>query len=132
MRGNDMALTFTVLGKPIPLPRSRSAAGKRPYIPIDHPARVWQVAVGWDCLKEMRRCGWARPCYTGDIGMNVTFWGARANADIDNLAKAIMDALTGTAYGDDRQIVKLTIERRKVDAGHPAGAYIEIEECGPA
>lgn len=32
--------------------------------------------------------------------------------DIDNYAKAVMDALNGIAYRDDSQITKLTVEKR--------------------
>ena len=32
--------------------------------------------------------------------------------DIDNYAKAVMDALTGVAYKDDSQIVQLKVEKR--------------------
>lgn len=32
--------------------------------------------------------------------------------DCDNLAKAILDALNGIAYGDDKQICKLSVEKR--------------------
>ena len=124
-----MALTFMVLGKPIPLPRSRSAAGKRPYIPSGHPIQQWKALIHWACYGEMMRREWGAPAYTGNVAMNVVLWGARANADIDNLAKAILDCLTGVAYLDDCMVSKLTIERRKVDAAHPAGAYIEIEEA---
>jgi hypothetical protein len=123
-----MSLTFTVLGQPIPQPRSRSG-GRKPYVPDWHPVRAWKELIGYQCYAELIRRGWGSPAYTGSVVLSLILWGARANADLDNLAKSIMDALTGIAYGDDRQIMKLTIERRKVDAAHPAGAYIEIDEA---
>lgn len=35
--------------------------------------------------------------------------------DVDNLGKFVMDALTGVAYDDDRQIVRLVLTKRYTD-----------------
>ena len=121
-------LTFTVQGHPVPLPRSRSAAGKRPYIPHDHPVRAWQTFVKVACLQEVVRREMPTPCYLGDVRMTCIFYGARKNADIDNLFKAVADALNGTAYADDSQIHWLTIERQQATEGNPEGAWIQIRK----
>ena len=123
-----MSLTFTVQGKPIPLPRSRSAAGKRPYVVEGHAVVAWKMAVFLACRAEMWRREWPKPCYRGPVFMMCILWGARANADFDNLAKAIADALNGWAYADDSQITKFYIERRKADKANPPGVHIEIGE----
>jgi len=44
------------------------------------------------------------------------------NADIDNYIKAILDAMNGYAYDDDRQVVRITAEKRWAVAG-------KIEVC---
>lgn len=31
--------------------------------------------------------------------------------DVDNIAKAVLDALNGVAYGDDSQVVELTVKK---------------------
>jgi len=123
-----MSLTFTVAGKPIPQPRSRSAAGKRPYVSVAHPVHFWKGEVRAACHEEIVRRGWPKPCYSGSVSFTCLLWGARASADLDNLFKAIADALIGNAYADDSQITRLYIERRKVDKANPPGAIIEIEE----
>ena len=123
-----MTLTFTVAGKPIPQPRSRSAAGKRPYVPVDHAVHGWKEAVGYACNNEIVRRSWPKPCYTGPVGFTCIVWGLRVGADLDNAFKAIADALNGCAYADDSQIARLYIERRKADKANPPGAIIEIEE----
>lgn len=46
--------------------------------------------------------------------------------DIDNLAKVVCDALNGIAYGDDTQIVKLSVE--KVYAAEQPMVQVLIEE----
>ena len=45
--------------------------------------------------------------------------------DLDNLAKAMLDALNGLAFKDDSQIVKLTIEKRYHSC---PGVWLEIKE----
>jgi len=123
-----MTLTFTVAGKPIPQPRSRSAAGKRPYVSAKHPVQTWKAKVWVACYEEIARREWSRPCFTSPVSFSCILWGLRANADIDNAFKAIADAVTGVAYADDSQITRLYIERRKADKANPPGAIIEIEE----
>ena len=45
--------------------------------------------------------------------------------DVDNLAKAVMDALNGVAWGDDSQVVKITIFKEYTE--HPY-VYIYIHD----
>ena len=45
--------------------------------------------------------------------------------DIDNLSGGVMDALNGTAWKDDKDIVSLAAEKRY---GEEDGIYIQIEE----
>lgn len=44
--------------------------------------------------------------------------------DIDNIAKTIMDGLNGVAYEDDKQVVRLEIEKHYWE--HEDAVYIEI------
>lgn len=46
--------------------------------------------------------------------------------DLDNCAKAILDGLNGMAFADDRQIVRLSVERMPPE-DHSVGSWIEIE-----
>ena len=48
--------------------------------------------------------------------------------DADNVAKVICDALNGIAYGDDTQIVRLSVE--KVYTDEPPMVQVLIEEVG--
>ena len=48
--------------------------------------------------------------------------------DADNVAKVVCDALNGVAYGDDTQIVKLSVE--KVYTDEPPRVQVLIEEVG--
>ena len=48
--------------------------------------------------------------------------------DIDNCAKAVLDALKGVCYHDDSQIVHLTAGKINPGDGEPIGVAIRIQE----
>lgn len=100
-----------------------AAAQHKPAEPIAGPVRL-------------RLCFYlARP--KGHCVANKPERGLRPNApvwhtgkpDSDNLAKAVMDALTqcGWFWGDDAQVAILTVAKRYADSG--TGAQIEIGEA---
>ncbi len=45
--------------------------------------------------------------------------------DLDNLAKALLDSLTGNAFEDDHQVARLLVERR---VGDREGIFLRVEE----
>ena len=47
-------------------------------------------------------------------------------ADIDNYVKLVMDALNKIVYEDDRQIVKITAEKRQTVGSEEPGIYLKI------
>lgn len=71
------------------------------------------------------------PCFEGDLAMKIRFLydsieiliepvipnpeveqpKKRLRGDIDNYAKSVLDALNGVAYKDDKQIVRLDLEK---------------------
>lgn len=65
--------------------------------------------------KEAR---WLRPAYAGefsvDVGIETT--PAAPRMDVDNVAKAVLDALTGAVYRDDSQVARLLVERAQGEA----------------
>lgn len=50
--------------------------------------------------------------------------------DCDKLARAVCDALAGIAYRNDRQVVRLSVERMWCNAGEPPGAIVRIKQYG--
>ena len=119
-----MAITFSVPGDPIPQPRPRvSTAGgfARAYVPNKHPVHAYRQAVA----AAARAAGLGK---TGDP-LNVvidavfrrpkshlTKRGVKPTAptlprpDVDNLAKAVLDALQDV-IGDDSLVGRLVVEK---------------------
>jgi crossover junction endodeoxyribonuclease RusA len=55
---------------------------------------------------------------------------ATKRPDIDKLARACLDAITGVVVGDDSQIVELHATKRLSEQGETAGVRITVELSG--
>jgi Holliday junction resolvase RusA-like endonuclease len=117
--------TFSVPGDPVPQPRPRvSTAGGfgRAYVPAKHPVHAYRQAVALaaktsgvsltgDPVSVVIDAVFARPASHRNKS------GVKASApvlprcDVDNVAKAILDSLTGIAWEDDSQVARLVIEK---------------------
>ncbi len=69
-----------------------------------------------------------RPGY-GDYSVHIVMehLGEAPWMDLDNIAKALLDSLTGNVFEDDRQVARLLIERR---AGTRDGIWLLAEALG--
>lgn len=54
----------------------------------------------------------------------------RARRDIDNYFKALLDCLTGIVWEDDKQIMRLRVEKRYVEKGELPRTELTVEEIG--
>lgn len=65
-----------------------------------------------------------RPGY-GDYDVHIVmeYTGDAPWMDLDNLAKALLDSLTGNAFEDDHQVARLLVERR---VGDREGVFIQV------
>ena len=92
-------------GACVPCPRARVSRHGTYY-----PKRYteWHDMAQGELLLQCGRLLW-------DDGVLVTvaFYGARSNADLDNLLKSVFDALTGVVLEDDLQINAVHACRRK-------------------
>ena len=136
--------TFFVAITPKAQPRARAravGAGKHAY------ARVYPVKSGEEYKATVATlAAQHRPPapVTGPVSLGLTFWLPRPKShpawkseagtahtskpDIDNLAKAIMDALKqGGYYRDDSQVVAETLFKTYA-RGHPPGVEVSFEE----
>jgi crossover junction endodeoxyribonuclease RusA len=95
-----MRVRLTIPGVPVPLQRSRTARGRH-YLP--RRSRNYRDLV----QSEWMAAG--RPSLgTAPFTASARFYGANARADLDNLVKAVLDALNGLAFADDSQMVCLS------------------------
>lgn len=119
-----MAITFSVPGDPVPQPRPRvSTAGgfARAYVPKKHPVHAYRQAVAaaaraaglgetGDPLNVVIDAVFRRP------KSHLTKRGVKPTAptlprpDVDNLAKAVLDALQDV-MGDDTNVSRLLVEK---------------------
>jgi Holliday junction resolvase RusA-like endonuclease len=111
-------ISFTVPGRCVPCPRPRVVRGKRAYFPKRY--TDWLASAQVEALKA---CG--RVLWQGPVSVTVAFYGARPNADIDNLLKSVLDAIQGVIIVDDRQVEY--VEMRKL-AETPAMTYVEVRD----
>lgn len=86
-------------------PKARPRFG-RGRVHTERATREWEQYVGWAFIAQH-----GRPLLTGPVRVKLHFGGVQENQDLDNLAKAVLDALNGIAYVDDRQVHDLHITK---------------------
>lgn len=135
------AATFTVAGHPV------TQGSKRAYITAGHAHlvesggarhKLWRHAIN----DEARRAWNGTGPLTGPVVVDLVFAiqppktltrvrrsagpvGARSG-DVDKLARAVLDALTGVIYLDDAQVARLVVDKRWADPGRGPGVTITI------
>lgn len=135
---------FVVLGNPVPQPRpsisTRGGFG-RAYVPRDHAIHAYRLAI--QCAVVAQSAGrrikgpvsveiiaaFARPASHWLVG------GLKADApelppkaDVDNVAKGILDALTTSRiWDDDAQVAELRIEKRYAARGEAGCTWITLK-----
>ena len=96
---------FVIHTKPLPKSRPRFANG-RAYTP--KATRDYEELLRWHF-----RAVFSDP-FRGDVAVKIVFMTA-SRADVDNLAKAVLDAGNGFLYRDDSQVKALDIRKLKSD-----------------
>jgi len=121
-----MAITFTIPAVPVAEPRARAVAiaGKpRLYeASKSHPIHAFKATA------KLSFAATKSQAHDGPISLDLVFVMPRPQnkrwltkpmprypnviaPDVDNLAKAVMDALNGLAWRDDKQVSRLTCEK---------------------
>ena len=127
-------LRFRVDGEPVAQPRHRIASrGKfaTAYIPKSHAIHAWKWAIEEAARQQAERVGWV-PVKGEPLAISMLFQFSRPKSnktewhtqrpDLDNLAKAVLDALHGIAFFDDSAVLSLRLRK---GWGHP-GVFVEV------
>ncbi len=119
-----MTITLSIPGDPVPQPRPRvSTQGgfARAYVPKSHPVHAYRQAIALAAsvagLREQSRpvsvvidAVFARPkSHINKAGVKPTA-PALPRPDVDNLGKAVLDALQDV-MGDDTHVARLVVEK---------------------
>jgi Holliday junction resolvase RusA-like endonuclease len=100
-------------GEPVPWARAGRGARGQTYTPRRYAEHL--EALGW----AMRQAYDGPVITAGELGLHARFYrSSRRNVDLDNLAKAVLDAGTGIVWTDDRLLSRLVLERM-VDPERP-------------
>lgn len=67
--------------------------------------RKWEEGARWEIKRQ-----WGAPPIEGDVGMEVV---TSCRNDLDNLLGSLLDAMEGIVFLNDRQVVEVTVWRRK-------------------
>lgn len=106
-----MPICFWVPGDPVPWPRTRVSRNGRFY--LAQRIKTWKATIAAYALPERVKHG----MLTGPVTLSLWFQLRHNRGDIDNYAKAVMDALTGVLYRDDRQVHELKARFREGGSG---------------
>lgn len=132
----DPVVAFDVTGEPVTQGSMRINRSGRIYHEASRRLNAWRDAVSWWSKIQMGR---VRPV-TGPVAVSIVFRVRRPRdrtpvdqpdrkPDIDKLARAVLDAMTGIVYEDDAQIVNLAVAKRYAGGdgrGLSCGANVEV------
>ena len=110
-------ITFTIPGKPVPKARARVMRAGWSYTPkktVQAEALIRVIALASLKANRNQILG---PLNTGRVFVSMIFFGARQNADLDNLFKLVTDACQGVFYKNDCQIDHAEIVRQSCAKG---------------
>ena len=139
-------ITFEVPGAPVPQPRPRISTwgGRgRAYVPAGQAIHAYRQAIEL----VAKTAGWASGPAVGPVAVEIDAWFPRpashltkagtvrpaapgwpCRADVDNVGKAILDAITdsGAFWQDDDQVVELVIRKSYARPGSPGRTIVTV------
>lgn len=142
-------ITFEVPGDPVPQPRPRVSTwgGRgRAYTPAGHGIHAYRQAIAL----VAKTAGWAEGPASGPLAVEIDAWFRRLpshltaagqvrpkapawppRADVDNLAKGVLDAITdsGAFWVDDDQVVELTVRKAYARPGSPGRTIVTVRRA---
>jgi Holliday junction resolvase RusA-like endonuclease len=126
-------------GEPVAQPRvkvSTRGGFARAYVDAKHPIHAYKQAIRLACVNA------GGELLDGPVEVRIACWFERPKGhskkrrqqrepkttkpDLDNVGKAILDALNEIAYNDDGQVYRLTVEKWYVGPYDLIGTIIEV------
>lgn len=127
---------FRVTGRPVPqgsmrerTVRPRKLGGRTRYVVHDRgPAlTTWRQAIAAMARVDGVRLGPPTQAYAVFLSFYVVGPGPLTRGrDVDKLARAVLDALTGICWPDDGQVLRLSVSKTWATATQPAGVMVTI------
>ena len=115
-------IRIELLGKPLPKGRPRVVNG-RAYTDPKTRAYETRLRARFSAARHFER--WALP--TGDVSVRIILRFANAvHGDVDNCAKAILDAANGVLFRDDKSVRIMCVERGWATEDEPEGLWIAV------
>jgi Holliday junction resolvase RusA-like endonuclease len=109
----EVAFSFAVAGKPIGKQRPRLGRNGHVYTPAATVA--YERTVRWETLAA-RPLSWDR---SAPVSVTVACYFPDARRrDVDNVLKAVLDAMNGIAYADDCQVQSASVSKQ-IDRERP-------------
>ena len=97
------------------------------------PARVkaWQADVGWAAQQAIHKGGFDFFPIKSDVAVDLIFFlGTNRRIDADNLSKAVLDALNGIVWEDDKQTIDLH-PHKFIVSSEESGVYVIVRKAVP-
>ena len=124
-------LSFVVEGRPQPKQRARKGRGGHWYTPEPTKRYVRAVrSIGTLTMAahvQKHKVPW--PLHARYRVKVIVALDKGQRADVDNVAKSVLDALNGALWFDDRQVDSLTTERCALAKGPWTGVHVEVLPC---
>ena len=127
--------TFFVPGVPAPQ-GSKRYVGNGVMVESSKALAPWRKTVAANARRS-----WTTDPLDGPVALDLEFvmrrpkaWGKNRHdpmtqrPDVDKLARAILDAITGVLVLDDSQVTTLTAHKRRAHPGEPTGVWITLKE----
>lgn len=115
-------ITVTIACKPLPKGRPRVVNGRAH---TDPKTRAYESMLRMAMAMEASRAHWAIP--SGDVVVDIVLrFGSGVHGDVDNCAKAILDAANGVLFRDDKSVRIMCVERGWATEDEPEGLWIAV------
>jgi crossover junction endodeoxyribonuclease RusA len=132
------SITFRVASVPVPKGSMRAfVRGGRPILTSDN-----RSLKGWEAIVRAQAQAHVQALWPASVAVTLAFALPRTKSlpkrterahltkpDLDKLARAVLDALTGVAFNDDAQVTQLACKKRYALEGEQPGVLVTLTQA---